>query len=249
MSIIEGKAGIITGAAGGIGRATAIMFAKAGARVACADIDGAGAAKVCREIATAGGRAIDSECDIVDRDSVAAMVERTVESFGRIDFLVSYADAWQVGNFDEVDEEGWDRIVDVNLKGTFYLCQAVAPVMIKQKYGRIVLMGTVAARIGSDVSVPQYVASKAGVAGLGRALAKRLGKHNITVNTLNPGLIETPLTANWPKESKDAMARMTPLGRIGLPDDVAGVAQCFVSDLCGWVTGATIEVNGGYYFG
>ena len=249
MSIIEGKAGIITGAAGGVGRATAIMFAEAGARVACADIDGAGAAEVSREITESGGQAIDCELDIVSRGSVKAGVEKTVERFGRVDFLVSYADAWETGNLDEVDEKSWDRIVDVNLKGTFYLCQAVVPVMMEQNYGRIVLMGTVAARVGSDVSVPQYVASKAGVAGLGRALAKRLGKHNITVNTLNPGLIETPLIANWPQESKDAMAKATPLGRIGQPDDVAGVAQCFVSDLCGWVTGATIEVNGGWYFG
>jgi 3-oxoacyl-[acyl-carrier protein] reductase len=140
-------------------------------------------------------------------------------------------------------------VLDVNLKGTFFMCQAVSPVMIRQRYGRIIVIGSIAARVGGEMGGPHYAASKGGVISLGRALARRLGKYNITVNTIDPGATETPMTAGWTADVKAAMARATPAGRIGTPADIAKVATLLVSDYSEWVNGQTIEANGGYYFG
>lgn len=249
MSIIEGKCGIVTGAASGMGRASCLMFARAGARVACADVDAASTAKVAKEVADAGGEAIACTLDVTSRDSTRAAVAKTRKAFGRVDFLVNYAGVWDGRNIDEIEDEHWDRIMDVNLKGSFIVVQAVAPVMIEQKYGRIVLIGSVSARVGGEMGGPHYAASKGGVISLARACARRLGKHNITVNTINPGAVESPMTAGWPDSVKKAMAGATPLGRIAVPADIAAVSQFLISDLSGWLTGETIEANGGAYFG
>lgn len=249
MSIIEGKSGIVTGAANGMGRASCLMFARAGARVACADMDGAGADAVADEITKAGGQAIDCVLDVTNRESARAAVDKTAEAFGRVDFLVNYAGVWDGRNIDEIEDEHWDRIMDVNLKGSFIIVQAVSPVMIEQKYGRIVLIGSISARVGGEMGGPHYAASKGGVISLARACARRLGKHNITVNTINPGAVETAMTAGWSDAVKKSMAGVTPLGRIAVPDDIGRVSEFLISDLSGWVTGETLEVNGGAYFG
>ncbi|MBI4241336.1 MAG: SDR family oxidoreductase [Candidatus Rokubacteria bacterium] len=247
--LIQGKVGLITGAASGMGRAASLMFAREGARLACADLNLAGVERVASDIAGAGGEAIPCPLDIASRTSARAAVERTVRRFGRLDFLVNYAGVWDGRNIADIEDEHWDRVLDVNLKGAFLICQAATPVMIEQRYGRIVLIGSIAARVGGEMGGPHYAASKGGVISLGRALARRLGKYNITVNTINPGPVESEMTAGWSAEAKMAMARMTPLGRIGVPDDIVSATLFLVSDLSGWLTGETLEVNGGIYFG
>lgn len=249
MSIIEGKCGIVTGAASGMGRASCLMFARAGARVACADVDEKSTAKIAKEVADAGGEAIACTLDVTSRESARAAVAKTREAFGRVDFLVNYAGVWDGRNIDEIEDEHWDRIMDVNLKGSFIVVQAVAPVMIEQKYGRIVLIGSISALVGGEMGGPHYAASKGGVISLARACARRLGKHNITVNTINPGAVETAMTASWPDAVKKSMAGATPLGRIAVPDDISAASVFLISDLSGWVTGQTLDVNGGSYFG
>ena len=149
----------------------------------------------------------------------------------------------------EIEEEHWDRILDVNLKGSFLVCQAVVPVMIRQNYGRIVLIGSTTARVGGNVGGPHYAASKGGVAALGRALARRMGRHNVIVNTINPGPVETAMIATWPAEIKAKLIEGTPLGRLGEASDIAAPALFLVSDMASWITGETLEVNGGSYFG
>jgi len=244
--LIEGKVGIITGAASGMGRAASGLFAREGARVVCADVNAAGAAEIAKGV---GDRATAMQLDIADRRSCEAVARQTVERFGRIDFLVNFGGIWDGRNIAEIEDEHWDRILDVNLKGSFLICQAVTPVMIRQKYGRMVLIGSIAARVGGSMGGPHYAASKGGVNSLARAFARRLGQHQITVNSINPGPVESAMTAGWSPQAKADFVRTIPLGRLGQPIDIAAAALFLVSDLASWITGETLDVNGGLYFG
>lgn len=244
--LLQGKSGIITGAARGMGRAASELFTREGAQVVCADVDLAGAQTVAKSL---GSMAIASRLDVSSRDDCAATVKAATDKFGRIDFLVNFGGVWDGRNTAEIDDEHWDRIMDVNLKGAFQICQAVSAIMTKQKQGRMVLIGSVAARVGGEMGGPHYAASKGGVISLARALARRLGPSNVTVNTINPGAVESDMTANWSPEAKARLAQVTPLGRLGQPIDIARVALFLCCDLSGWITGQTLEVNGGAYFG
>ncbi|MGH9421087.1 MAG: SDR family NAD(P)-dependent oxidoreductase [Thermoanaerobaculia bacterium] len=243
---MKGKSGIITGAARGMGRAASELFASEGAQVVCADVDMERAQGTAKKLGIAG---LAVKLDISSRADCAAAVKAATDKFGRIDFLANFGGVWDGRNTADIEDEHWDRIMDVNLKGTFQICQAVAPEMIKQKSGRMVLIGSVAARVGGEMGGPHYAASKGGVISLARALARRLGPSNVTVNTINPGAVESDMTAIWSAEAKSRLAQVTPLGRIGQPIDIARVAMFLISDLSGWVTGQTLEVNGGAYFG
>ncbi len=243
--LLQGKYGLVTGAASGMGRAAAMLFAQHGARVMCADIDLDGAQKTAAAIA--GG--VAATLDVARKAQCQAVAEATAERFGRIDFLAHFAGIWDGRNTAEIDEEHWDRIVDVNLKGSFLMAQAVEPIMVRQSYGRIVLVGSLTARVGGNVGGPHYAASKGGVAALGRALARRMGRYGITVNTINPGPVESAMTAGWPAEIKSKLLEGIPLGRLGRPEDIAEAALFLLSDMASWITGETLEVNGGLYFG
>jgi NAD(P)-dependent dehydrogenase (short-subunit alcohol dehydrogenase family) len=247
--LIRGKSGIVTGAASGMGRAASALFAKEGSRVVCADFDLDGASEVSKSITASGGEALPIRLDLGDKRSCQEVADKSVERFGRIDFLANFGGVWDGRGIAEIEDEHWDRVLNVNLKGSFMISQAVAPVMIAQKYGRIVLIGSIAARVGGAMGGPHYAASKGGVNSLARALARRLGPHQVTVNSVNPGAVETAMTAGWPPETKAKMAAMTPLGRIAQPIDIASAVLFLVSDLSAWITGETLEVNGGEYFG
>lgn len=244
--LIEGKVGIITGAASGMGRAASSLFAREGARVVCADVNEAGAAETAKAV---GGQATPMRLDIADRHSCESVARQTVERFGRIDFLVNFGGIWDGRNIAEIEDEHWDRILDVNLKGSFLICQAVTPAMIRQKHGRMVLIGSIAARVGGSMGGPHYAASKGGVISLARAFARRLGQYQITVNSINPGPVESAMTAGWSAQAKADFIRTIPLGRLGQPMDIAAAALFLVSDLASWITGETLDVNGGLYFG
>lgn len=241
--LLQGKCGLITGAASGMGYAAARLFASNGARVMCTDIDFDGAKRAAADPADALG------LDVSSKKQCESVVAETKERFGRIDFLAHFAGIWDGRDTRDIDEQLWDRIIDVNLKGSFLIVQAVEPVMIEQNYGRIVLTGSLTARVGGNVGGPHYAASKGGVAALGRAFARRLGKHNITVNIINPGPVETNMMANWAPEIKSKLLEGIPLGRLGQPEDIAAPALFLSSDLACWITGETLEVNGGLYFG
>ena len=243
--LLEGKAGIITGAASGMGRAAADLFVKHGAQVLCADVNLEGAQDVAKRL---GAGAFGHRLNLSDRASCQEAVKATLEKYGKVDFLTNFGGVWDGRNTAEIEDAHWDRIMDVNLKGTFLICQAAAPVMTKQRGGRIVLIGSIAARVGGEMGGPHYAASKGGVISLGKALARRMGPHNVTVNIINPGAVESDMTAGWSDQAKANMARITPLGRIGQPLDIARVALFLVSDLSGWMTGQSLDVNGGAYF-
>jgi NAD(P)-dependent dehydrogenase (short-subunit alcohol dehydrogenase family) len=232
-----------------MGRAAAILFAGEGARVMCADLD-AGGARQTADTAAASGVDTGSAClDVARKTQCEAVARETLDRFGRIDFLAHFAGVWDGRDTAEIDEAHWDRVVDVNLKGSFLICQAVAPAMTAQRYGRIVLVGSVSARVGGNVGGPHYAASKGGVAALARALARRMGGSGITVNTINPGPVDSAMTAVWAPELKSKLVESIPLGRLGQPADIAAPALFLVSDMASWITGETLEVNGGLYFG
>jgi NAD(P)-dependent dehydrogenase (short-subunit alcohol dehydrogenase family) len=245
--ILKGKCGLVTGAASGMGRAAAVLFAREGARIMCADINIDGARQAAKSASAVDADAV--ALDVSNKAQCQAAVKATCDRFGRMDFLAHFAGIWDGRNTAEIDEEDWDRIIDVNLKGSFLIAQAAEPTMIEQKYGRIVLIGSLTARVGGNVGGPHYAASKGGVAALGRALARRMGRHGITVNTINPGPVESAMTAAWPAETKAKLLEGIPLGRLGQPMDIARPALFLVSDLSSWITGETLEVNGGLYFG
>jgi NAD(P)-dependent dehydrogenase (short-subunit alcohol dehydrogenase family) len=244
--LLAGKSGIITGAASGMGRAASALFAEQGANVVCADVEESGARTVAESV---GGKAIACQLDIANRTSCERAVKTTLDRFKRLDFLVNFGGVWDGRNTAEIEDEHWNRVLDVNLKGTFLICQAATPTMTRQKQGRVVLIGSVAARVGGEMGGPHYAASKGGVISLSRALARRLGPSGVTVNTINPGAVESAMTSVWSAEAKAKIAAVTPLGRIGQPIDIARVALFLSSDLSGWITGQTLEVNGGAYFG
>ena len=247
--LLQGKSGIVTGAASGMGRAAAVMFAREGARVMCADIDNDGAKETAAVITAFGTEALAAPLDVSKKAQCNGVVKTTSDRFGRIDFLAHFAGIWDGRNTADIEEEHWDRIIDVNLKGSFLICQAVEPTMIAQKYGRIVLVGSLTARVGGNVGGPHYAASKGGVAALGRAFARRMGRSGITVNTINPGPVESAMTAAWPSDIKAKLLEGIPLGRLGQPADIAGPALFLITDMGSWITGETLEVNGGLYFG
>jgi 3-oxoacyl-[acyl-carrier protein] reductase len=224
------------------------LFAHHGADVVCAGKSRQQVFELSDELRGLGRRAVPVTVDVRNRAACAAAIE-TARQFGRIDFLANFAGVWSNKNTEEIDDFEWHRITDTNLKGSFMICQAAAPVMKAQGYGRIVLVGSIAARIGGRMGGPHYAASKGGVNALARALARRLGPYGVTINSINPGPVETDMTSEWPAEAKRKMIEQTPLARLGRPIDIASVALFLASDLSQWITGETLEVNGGAYFG
>lgn len=244
--LLEGRTAIISGAAGvrGIGFATARLFAAQGAQVAIVDIDGDAAMRAAAEL---GNHHLGLACDVTDRASCGSAVDAVTARFGRVDILINNAGVTQPAKVADIVEADWDRLMDVNLKGVLYLSQATIPVMLGQKAGAIACMSSVSAQRGGGIlGGPHYSAAKAGVLGLARAMARELGPDGIRVNCVTPGLIQTDINAGKiSDESRAKILESIPLNRLGVPEDVARIFLFLASDLSGYVTGATIDVNGG----
>lgn len=244
--LMKGQTAIISGAAGlnGIGFATAQAMAAQGARVAILDINGEAAQNAAAQL---GPDHLGLACDVTRRQSCDDAVQAVIKAFGRIDALINNAGVTQPVKVWEITEADWNRIQDVNLKGVLFLSQAVIPQMKAQKSGSIACMSSVSAqRGGGIVGGAHYSAAKAGVLGLARAMARDLGPDNIRVNCVAPGLIQTDIIAGkLTEERKAAIAAEIPLGRLGRPQDVANTFLFLASDLSSYLTGTTIDVNGG----
>jgi NAD(P)-dependent dehydrogenase (short-subunit alcohol dehydrogenase family) len=244
--LLADKICIVTGAASarGIGRATVRLFALHGGRTVILDLDGNAAASAAGELGD-GHRGY--ACNVTDKAACEAAVAKVVEEFGRVDVLVNNAGITQPVKTLEIDDEGYDRILDVNLRGTLYMSQAAIPAMQKQKSGSIVCMSSVSAQRGGGIfGGPHYSAAKAGVLGLAKAMAREFGPDNIRVNSVTPGLIQTDITAG--KLSDEMRAKVLegiPMNRLGDADDVARACLFLASDLASYTTGAVIDVNGG----
>lgn len=246
MNLLEGLAAIVTGAGSrrGLGQAVARLFAEHGARVALLDIDGGAAEERAREI---GGDHLGIACDVTDAHACRSAADRTLEAFGRIDVLVNNAGITEPIRIMDVRRESYERVLDVNLRGTMLMSQAVIPHMRERRSGALVNMSSVSAQRGGGIfGGPHYAAAKAGVLGLTKAMARELGPDNIRVNAICPSLIDTDITAGkLTSDQLDQIVAAVPLARAGEAREVAGAALFLASDLSSYVTGAEIDVNGG----
>lgn len=243
--LLDGKAALVTGASRGIGRAIAIRLASEGAAVA---INYAGNVKAAEEvkavIEAAGGRAMLVQADVADSTAVDAMIKAVIEAFGQIDILVNNAGITRDGLLMRMKEEDWDAVINTNLKGIFHCTKAVSKLMMKKRYGRIVNMASVVGLIG-NAGQSNYAAAKAGVIGFSKSMARELASRGITVNMVAPGFIDTDMTAVLPDKVREAMVADIPLGKIGTPENVADAVVFLVSDQASYITGQTINVDGG----
>ncbi len=244
--LLADKTIIVTGAASarGIGKATARALATQGARVAILDLRLAQAEAAAADL---GAGHLGLACDVTDKAACVAAARAVLERFGRIDGLVNNAGITQPVRTLEISAEGFDAIVGVNLRGSLYMSQAVIPAMKAQRGGSIVCMSSVSAQRGGGIfGGPHYSAAKAGVLGLAKAMAREFGGDRIRVNSITPGLIQTDITGDrLTPEMREEIVKGIPLGRLGEASDVANACLFLVSDLSSYLTGATIDVNGG----
>jgi 3-oxoacyl-[acyl-carrier protein] reductase len=244
----DGKVAIVTGAGRGMGRAVALLLARDGAKVAVNDIHGAAAEAVVVEARNLyGAEAIDVPGDVSNADDVTRAVEKTMSHFGRVDILVNNAGISSTTRpLETIGENDWSKVVDVNLKGVFLFMRAVLPHMKKQRSGKIVNVSSSAGRSVSTFCGAHYTASKAGVLGLSRHAALEAAPFNVNVNAVAPGTIDTPMLHEDASEERIAEeARNIPLGRLGTEEDEANLVAFLVSDEASFITGATIDINGG----
>lgn len=244
---LKDRVAIVTGSARGIGAETALALAEEGARIVVTDIDGDAATAHCTALQGAGHRAIAVPADVTRMADVGRLAQAAVDAFGGVHVLVNNAGFARDARITRLSEADWDAVVDTVLKGAFLCTQAVAPLMAAAKWGRVVNISS-RAHLGNPGQA-NYSAAKAGILGFSAALALELGRDGITVNTIAPGFIETDGVRTLPHHQKirdNALAR-TPIGRLGVPRDIAGAVCFLASEAAGYITGATLHVTGGRY--
>lgn len=241
---LKDKVAIITGGGQGIGKATALRFAKEGAKIAVIEFNEATGQATVNEINAQNGKAIFLKTDVSKRAQAEAMAKQVKEHFGRIDILLNNAGILRDAQLLKMTEEQFDSVIAVNLKGSFNCTQAVAPFMIDQNYGRIINVSSVVGLYG-NFGQTNYVATKAGVIGMTKVWARELGRKGICVNAVAPGFIGTEMVQSMPQKIIDAMIQKVPLARIGQPDEVASVYVFLASDDASYVNGTVISVDGG----
>lgn len=249
---MRGRVALVTGGSQGLGRATCEELARRGAIVVVnhypSEADAAKAAAVVEAIRAAGGTALAIQADVTKSDQVEEMVKNATEAYGKIDILVNNAGITRDTLIMRMTEQDWDAVLNVNLKGMFICSKAVIRGMMRQRYGRIVNMSSVAG-IAGNAGQTNYSASKAGVIGFTKALAREMGSRGITVNAVAPGFIPTDLTANLPEEIKQASLTAIPLGRWGTPQEIAYAVAFLASDEAAYITGQVLSVDGGMVMG
>jgi 3-oxoacyl-[acyl-carrier protein] reductase len=248
MSSLEGRTALVTGASQGIGRACAIELAKAGARVALAARNEQKLAEVAAEIAAAGGTAHAFAIDIGSEDSIKAGAKAALAHFGSIEILVNNAGITKDGLMLRMKRADWDAVLSTNLTGTFLLTQAVVSSMLKARWGRIINISSVVGETG-QAGQANYAASKAGLIGLTKSLARELASRGITANAVAPGYIETAMTAVLEQKQREHMLTQIPLARAGTDQDIAHAVRFLASEEAAYITGHVLDVNGGMYMG
>jgi len=242
----EKKVAIVTGGGQGIGKAVAQGLASEGASVVISDINMEAASETAKEIEESlQVKALAIQTDVKKKDDIHSLVGVAEKEFGKIDILFNSAGICKRIDIEDISEEEWNHMIDINLRGVFLCSQAVMPIMKRQQQGRILNMASLAGKVGGIAVGAHYSASKAGVICLTKSFARALGPYGITVNALAPGPVETAMIQDWPQDVRDDMARQAPLGRIAQTEDVAEPALFLLSDAAKHITGETLDINGG----
>lgn len=244
--MLADKVAIVTGASRGIGRAISVALAGQGAKVVASARNADALADLVAEIKDAGGEIIAVTGDVALEADANNIVEQAIGAFGRVDILVNNAGITRDGLLLRMKNEDWDAVLDTNLKGTFHCIRAVSKYMSKQRSGRIINISSVVGEMGNAGQV-NYCASKAGLLGLTKSVARELARRNVTVNAITPGFIVTDMTESMTDKAREAMTEQIPLGRLGDAGDVAGAVLFLASDQASYITGQVLGVNGGMY--
>ena len=244
--MVQGKVALVTGASRGIGRSISLALAAQGAKIVAVDVDLQATEEFVAELKAAGTEAIAIQGNVTVAADVDQMVKIAKETFDRIDILVNNAGITRDALLLRMKDADWDAVLDVNLKGAFLCTRAVAKLMTKQRYGRIINIASVVGQMG-NAGQANYCASKAGLMGLTRSNARELAKRNITVNAVAPGFISTAMTDALPEEKRQELAAQIPLARLGSAEDIANAVLFLAAEKTGYITGQVIGVNGGMY--
>lgn len=244
--MLTGKVAIVTGASRGIGRSIALALATQGAKVVASARNAEALDSLVAEIKGQGGEATAVVGDVAVEADAARLVEQAVAAYGQVDILVNNAGITRDGLLLRMKSEDWDAVIDTNLKGAFFCIRAAAKVMTKQRSGRIINISSVVGEMG-NAGQANYCASKAGLLGLTKSVARELARRNVTVNAITPGFIVTDMTDGMTDKAREAMTEQIPMGRLGEAEDVAHAVLFLASDLSSYVTGQILGVNGGMY--
>ena len=243
---LAGKVALVTGAAQGIGKAVALLLARNGADIVVSDINLEKAEETAREVQALDRKALAIKVDVAKLDDVEKMVGAILARFGQVDILVNNAGIARDKLILRMTEEDWDAVLNINLKGTFNCTKAVVRHMSKQRSGKIVNIASVVGEMG-NAGQGNYAASKAGVIGFTKTIAREFAQRGINVNAIAPGYIETPMTDALPDKAKEELKRLIPMDRLGKPEDVAEAVLFLVSEASSYITGHILNVNGGIY--
>ena len=246
MGKLDGKVALVTGGAQGIGKAIALCLAREGADVAVSDINLEKAQETCREVEALGRKALAVGGSVSEAKAAEAMVEKTVETFGGLDILVNNAGITRDGVLLRMKEEDWDLVLSVNLKGAFHCTKAALRTLIKRKGGKVINIASVTGQMG-NAGQSNYAASKAGLIGFTKSVAREYASRNIQVNAVAPGFIDTAMSQAIPPKEREMLIRVIPMERLGTAEDIAGAVLFLASPAADYITGQVLNVNGGMY--